>query len=107
MRARPTGNSGETATATTAAAAAPAAPITAARATPAASSWRGLMPSARRVPKSSASSELWRASNWPATSTPMTPSSSASSQRATACRWMERSVLTDWVASGYVSGGLP
>src|SRR5580704_5255763 len=50
MAASPTGNSGDAASASTAASTAPAAPISAARVSPAAVSWAGLIPTALNAP---------------------------------------------------------
>ena len=86
MAASPTGNSGDAASASTVASTAPAEPISAARISPAAVSWAGLIPTARNAPKLADSKTVSRASNWPKISSPSTASSPASSHSATACR---------------------
>ena len=85
----------------------PAAPIAAARPRHAVISWPRLIPSARKVPYPVASRKLSRASSWPTMSTPMTPTSPASSHSATACGRIERSVFTDWAGGSVASTNLP
>jgi hypothetical protein len=106
-RARPTGNSGDNATASIPPMSPPAAPIAAARTRQAAISCARVIPSARMVPNPAASMRLCRASNWPRMNSPMMPNSAASSHSATACGRIERSVLTDWSDSSAACTSLP
>jgi len=91
-RAEPIGISGEAAIAIATATAAAATVTTASRAMASASKLPLVMPTARRIGNSAASSASCLASSWPRTASEISPASPANTASATACGLMARSV---------------